>query len=230
MARRSPCLQTLDAPGKASLRRRAVRDAEGLAVVGQDGAAGALLNPVRRRVLAALQAPGSATSIAAAIGLTRQVVNYHVRALERAGLVEEVGRRQRRGVEERIVRAAASHYVISPDAIGTLGHSPTGDSDRFSATYQVAVAARTIREVAALATLARKAGKRLTTLTLDLEVHLATPAAREAFANELAESVMRIAARHHSADTPGGRTYRLFAGVHPVVVSPGQPPRRRRKE
>jgi DNA-binding transcriptional ArsR family regulator len=195
-----------------------------MAVVARDAAASALLNPIRRRLLTALQTPGSATSVAEGLGLSRQVVNYHVRALERAGLLEEVARRQRRGVEERIVRAAASWYLISPDALGGLGEAPVAPTDRFSATYQVAVAARTIRDVAALAALAREAGKRLTTMTLDAEVRLATPAAREAFGNELASAVMKIVARYHDEHAPDGRTYRLFAGAHPIYRPPDPKP------
>src|SRR5688572_31299404 len=199
--------------------------ATGLAVVNQHDAASALLNPLRRSILTALSAPGSATSVAEAIGTPRQLVNYHLRVLERAGLVEEVAQRQRRGLTERIVRATAAHYLVSPDAIAQLGGSTEDVSDRFSATYQVAVAARTIREVAALATLARKAGKPLTTLSLDTQICFETPAAREAFGNELVATINALVAKYHCASPTGrtGRTYRLFAGAHPIY-QPAQSP------
>lgn len=206
--------------------------ATGLAVVNQNDAAGALLNPLRRSILAALAAPGSATTVAAAIGERRQLVNYHLRVLERAGLVEEVGRRARRGLSERLVRATAAHYLVSPDAIAHLGGSTADVGDRVSASYQVAVAARTIREVAALAALARKAGKPLTTLSLDTEVCFETPAAREAFGNELVATINRLVAKYHHASAAAGRTYRLFAGAHPVyrpkTPAPARPAARRR--
>jgi hypothetical protein len=128
------------------------------------------------------------------------------------------------------VRATAAHYLISPDALGALGDTPADASDRFSATYQVAVAARTIREVAALAALARRAGKRLTTVTLDAEVRFATPAAREAFANDLVDAVTRLVAQYHDEAAPDGRRYRLVASAHPVFRPPAagkHPPRPR---
>jgi DNA-binding transcriptional ArsR family regulator len=213
--------------------------ATGLAVVNQHDAAGALLNPLRRSILTALAAPGSATSVADAIGTPRQLVNYHLRVLERAGLVEEVAQRQRRGLTERIVRATAAHYLVSPDAIAQLGGSTEDVSDRFSASYQVAVAARTIREVAALAALARKAGKPLSTLSLDTQVCFETPAAREAFGNELVATLNALVAKYHCASESAraagktGRTYRLFAGAHPIY-QPAESPepastKRRRK-
>lgn len=212
----------------ASAARARTADATGLAVVSQRAATQALINPVRRTILQSLATPGSATTVAEAIGKPRQLVNYHLRVLERAGLVEEVGQRPRRGLTERIVRATAAHYLVAPDAIAQLSGSPAETGDRFSATYQVAVAARTIREVAALASLARQAGKRLTTLNLDTEVCFASPADREAFANELVTSVNQVVAKYHRAHARHGRPYRLFMGAHPVYqpeAAPASPPR-----
>lgn len=193
---------------------RALDIDSGMAVVDDRKAAGALVNPLRRRILEALAAPGSATTVAGALDVPRQLVNYHLRVLEKAGLVEEVGSRPRRGLTERLVQATAAHYVMAPDAVG--GASVTRDA--FSSTYQVAVAARTIREVAALAALARDAGKRLTTLTVDTEIAFATPKDREAFGNELLSTINRLVAKYHSATGRNRRHYRLFAGAHPVYV------------
>jgi DNA-binding transcriptional ArsR family regulator len=187
----------------------------GLAVVDREAAAGTLVDPTRRAILSRLQEPGSATTVARVLGLSRQLVNYHVRALERAGLVEEVAHRQRRGLKERVVRATAAHYLLSPDALGTLGGDPDTVQDRFSATYQVAVAARTIREVADLAAQARKSGKRLTTLTLDTSVRFATPAARQEFADELVGALNSLVSKYHDQQAPNGRAYRVFLGAHP---------------
>ena len=221
MPRRTASVQPLDA-GESSARS-ATAPSSGLAVVQRDAAASALADPMRRRVLAVLQSPGSSTTVARELGLSRQRVNYHVRALETAGLVEEVDRRPRRGVTERVMRATAAHYVLSPDALGTLlGRDDADAGDRFSATYQVAVAARTIREIADLADQARKTGKRLTTLTLDTAVTLASPAAREAFANDLVAAVTDVVARYHDADAVNGRAYRLFLGAHPARSAKGR--------
>jgi hypothetical protein len=50
------------------------------------------------------------------LALPRQQVGYHLRALEQAGLVELVEERRKGNCIERIVRAAACSYVISPEA------------------------------------------------------------------------------------------------------------------
>jgi DNA-binding transcriptional ArsR family regulator len=214
VARRSlRCLPIESTPAQATA------PAAGVAVVGRDRAAGSLADPTRRRILAALQEPGSASSVARSLGLARQLVNYHVRTLQRVGLVEEVGRRRRRGLEERLVRSTAAYYILSPDALGTLGQPGESIGDRFSATYQVAVAARTIRELAELAGRARAAGPRRPPPTHDTPGRFATPAAREAFGNDLVETIARLVAQYHDDGAPGGRWYRLFLGAHPEVPS-----------
>jgi DNA-binding transcriptional ArsR family regulator len=198
----------------------------GMAVVRRTEAAAALLDPIRRRVLEALQRTGSASSIAGEVGLSRQRTNYHVRALERAGLVEEVGRRGKRGLTERLVRATAAYYVISPAAVGQLDPSPGDTEDRFSATFQVALAARTIREVAELSARAGAAGQRLATMALDTEVQFASPGARAAFGAEFLEVVAALAAKYHDPSATDGRRFRVFAGAHPVFVPDPENPKR----
>ncbi|RZK73468.1 MAG: ArsR family transcriptional regulator, partial [Rhodococcus sp. (in: high G+C Gram-positive bacteria)] len=76
-----------------------------VAVIDQAAAAEISLDPVRARLLAALAEPGSASSIAATVGLTRQKANYHLRALEEHGLVELVEERRKGNVTERVFQA-----------------------------------------------------------------------------------------------------------------------------
>jgi len=74
---------------------------------------GALV-PLRRRLLARLRTPASATELAREFEVSRQKLNYHLHKLEEAGLVELVGQRQRRGFVERVLKARADAYVIDP--------------------------------------------------------------------------------------------------------------------
>jgi DNA-binding transcriptional ArsR family regulator len=186
-----------------------------LAVVSDPEAATALLDPVRQKLLAHLREPDSATGLARRLRLPRQRINYHLRTLERAGLVELVEERRKGNCLERVVRASARAFVISPEALGVLGPTPEAAGDRLSSAYLIAAAGRTIRDLAALDTRARKEGKRLATLTLEAEVRFATAASRAAFAEELTEAVARLAAKYHDERAPTGRQFRLLAAVHP---------------
>ena len=64
-------------------------------VIEDPAAAEVSLDPIRSRLLAELVQPGSASTLAAKVGLARQKVNYHLRALERHGLVELVEERRK---------------------------------------------------------------------------------------------------------------------------------------
>ena len=85
-----------------------------LQVIEDPHVAQTLLDPVRARVLAALAEPGSASTVAAALGERRQKVNYHLRTLEDHGLVDLVEERPKRGLMERVVVASARSYVFRP--------------------------------------------------------------------------------------------------------------------
>ena len=118
-----------------------------VAVIGDPAAAEVSLDPVRARLLAELAEPASATMLAARVGLPRQKVNYHLRALERHGLVELVEERRKGNCTERVLRATAASYVISPAALAAVQPDPDRAPDRVSAAWLLAVASRLVRDV-----------------------------------------------------------------------------------
>ncbi|MEP7088815.1 MAG: helix-turn-helix domain-containing protein [Nocardioidaceae bacterium] len=183
-------------------------------VLEQPAAAVAALDPQRAEILAMLAEPGSATTVARALGIPRQKVNYHLRLLEHHGLVELVEERPRRGLTERVVRATARGYVVSPSALGPSGADPER-TDRLSSRYLLAVAARLISEVGRLAARAETTGNKLATLTLDTEVRFASSAERAAFTAELGDAITTLVSRYHDESASGGRWHRLVVAAHP---------------
>jgi DNA-binding transcriptional ArsR family regulator len=188
-----------------------------LAVIDDPSAAEVSLDPVRSRLLAELAEPGSATMLAAKLGLPRQNVNYHLRALEEHGLVELVEERKKGNMTERLLRATALSYVISPAAMNGVEPDPARAPDRLSARWMIAVAAKLVRDVGELVTGATKARKRLATFAMDGEVRFASAADRAAFAEELAASVTSLVSKYHDEHAPRGRDHRLIVAVHPSV-------------
>src|SRR3954464_3461663 len=104
----------------------------GVTVIDDPAAAEASLDPIRARLLAVLAEPGSASTLAARVGLTRQKANYHLRALERHGLVELVGERRGGTCPERVLQARAGSYVISPTALSDVAPDPSREPDQRS--------------------------------------------------------------------------------------------------
>jgi DNA-binding transcriptional ArsR family regulator len=183
-----------------------------VAVIEDPAAAAVALDPIRARLLAELSEPASAAGLAARVGLSRQKVNYHLNALEAHGLVELAEARPRGGITERVMRATAVTYIVSPAALGESGADPGLEQDRLSAKYMVALGGRLVREVASLAQRAAAAGKRLPTMAIDTEIRFRSAEDRAKFADELTAAVLELSARYHHDD---GRPHRLVVAAHP---------------
>jgi DNA-binding transcriptional ArsR family regulator len=197
-----------------------VRAMEDLVVIDDPAAAGVSLDPVRARLLAELAVPGSATTLATKLLLPRQKLNYHLRALEKHGLVELVEERKKGNCTERVLQASASAYVISPQVLGGVQPDPAVSPDGLSARWLLALAARTLREVGQLLAGARKARRKLATFAVDGEIRFASAADRAAFADELGQTLRVLVAKYHAESAPGGRTHRLLVAVHPKPTHP----------
>jgi DNA-binding transcriptional ArsR family regulator len=185
-------------------------------VIDDPGAAAVALEPMRSRLLAELASPASAAALAARVGLARQKVNYHLRALEAHGLVRLAQQRKWGGLTERLLVATAASYVVSPSALGPVATDRHRQVDRLSASYLLAVGARIVREVGDLIRRANEAGKRLATLAVDTEVRFRSATDRAAFSSELTEAITRLVAKYHDASAPGGRVHRLVVVAHPL--------------
>lgn len=194
-----------------------------LAILNDGESAASLLNPIRRDILSALAEPGSATTVGRELGLPRQKVNYHLRALEEAGLVDHVEDRRKGNCTERIVCATASHYLIAPSVLGSLEASPASSADRFSSEHLAAVSARTISDLAILSERASAAGKRLPTLSAETGIRFATPADQRAFAEELTNSLAQLVQKYHTESVADGRWFRVTVGSHPALPSRSAP-------
>ena len=190
-------------------------------VIDDPAAATVALEPTRSRLLSELATPASAAALATRVGLARQKVNYHLRALEARGLVQLAGERRWGGLTERLLVATAASYVVSPGALGPVAVDPDREVDRLSASYLIALGARVIREVGDLVRRAKKAGKRLATLAIDTEVRFRSATDRAAFANELTEAVATLVSKYHDPSVPGGRAHRLVVVAHPLPQQSG---------
>ena len=185
-----------------------------VALIKDPGQAAALMQPERLKLLAALATPDSASGLGRRLTLPRQRLNYHLRELERVGLVELVEERRRGNCLERVMRATARAYVVSPEVIGGLGDAQERTPDRYNAWHLVQLSARTIKEVSALLSRSAESGKRFATLALDADIRFANPTARARFAQELTAVVTELVEKYHDESTPGGQHGRFLAAAY----------------
>ena len=179
------------------------------------------LAPIRRRILTALTEPASAAGLAEQLGMPRQKIGYHLRALEGAGLVQPAGERRKRGFTERLF-VAARDYVLDPALMQAPPDPDAIDAqDRHAADHLIATASTMVRDVARMRQDAAAEGSRLLTLTVEADLVFATPADFDAFTEQVSAAVAGLARRYSA---PSGRRYRLTAAAHPAV--PKTPPAR----
>ncbi|MET4618762.1 DNA-binding transcriptional ArsR family regulator [Arthrobacter sp. 2762] len=193
-------------------------------VIEDAAAAEASLDPIRTRILQELAEPASATQLAAKVGLPRQKVNYHLKALERHGLVELVEERRKGNVTERVLQATAASYLISPVALASVAPDPQRFADSFSAFWLLALASRTVQEMGKLISGAAAAKKKLASFAIDGEITFRSAAERAAFAEELGVAVTRLVDKYHdggaAAVAGGARKHRLVVVLHPTLKTP----------
>jgi DNA-binding transcriptional ArsR family regulator len=190
------------------------------ALIDDAGKALLALDPVKRHLLKALREPGSAASLAKRLGLPRQQLGYHLRALEEAGLVRVVEERKRRGFVERVLVAAADAFVLDPALLGA-DHA-VDMQDAHAAAHLVQAAGTVVREVTRMRSAAEAAGQRLLTFTIEADIGFAQPQDFEDFTQALAQAVAELAARY--PPWPDRRGYHLVMGAHPAVAKPPAKP------
>jgi DNA-binding transcriptional ArsR family regulator len=173
------------------------------------------LDPIKRSLLAALREEGSASSLAKKLGLTRQKLGYHLRALEAAGLVRLVEERPRRGFIERVLVAEANAFVLDPALLSGTDKA-TEVQDRHAAQYLVEAASTVVREVTRMQSAAEMAGQRLLTFTIEADVGFAQPQDFEDFTTGLVQSIAALTQRY--APGKARRAYHLVIGAHPGVA------------
>lgn len=203
-------------------------EVEGIA---EPARARALLHPLRLKLLGLLREPASAAEAASRLGLPRQRVNYHVRALARAGFLRRAGRQRKRNMVEQRYVATARGYVLAPEVLGPV--AATGPvEDAWSASYLLALAARVQSEVLQALRNVPAGGERLATLGLESAIRFENAEQRAAFTRALEKALVEVLARHTSPDhlvdgAPGaGQRYRLMLGCYPLADEGGRPPDR----
>jgi DNA-binding transcriptional ArsR family regulator len=81
----------------------------------------ALLKPARIELLKRLDEARTCPELATMLGDSAQKIYYHIKALEKVGLVEKVDEKRVRGVVEGYYRAVARSYWLAPQLVGQIG-------------------------------------------------------------------------------------------------------------
>jgi len=180
-----------------------VRDAETLQ---------ALAHPIRVQVLEALREPASAAMVARQIGLPRQKVNYHLKELERAGLVQQIEERRVGNFVELVYRAVARTFLVSPEVAWADGRRLDALQSQHSLETLVLLGERLQRDAAGLLDRAAYDGDQIASASVTAEVSFESEEAREAFLHDYLEVIAPLLERYGSKS---GAPYRVVLAAYP---------------
>ena len=196
--------------GAPQPRVRTIRDAAGLQ---------ALCHPTRVEILEALHEPASAAAVARQIGQPRQRINYHLKALDEAGLVEAVDTRQNGNFVETRYRAVARSFVVASEVAWKGGRRLDALRAQHSLETLVAFGERLQQDAAELLDRAAFEGEEILSAAVSAHIRVASAEDRAAFMREYLEATRQLLDKYGSRD---GAAYRVVLAVHPQTEGSNQ--------
>jgi DNA-binding transcriptional ArsR family regulator len=181
----------------------------------------ALSHPLRIQILEALREPDSAAAVARRLGEARQKVNYHLKELERTGLVVRTGERRSGNFVESLYRSSARTLVILPRAAWTDPRRLAAMGEQLSLENLVSVGERLARDASVLLDRAAFDGAEIASAAVEADLTFATEADRAAFLDEYLSAIGGLVKKYgRKSGAPGapGAPYRVAVAVYPNPV------------
>jgi DNA-binding transcriptional ArsR family regulator len=172
----------------------------------------ALSHPLRVRILDALREPDSAAAVARRLGEARQKVNYHLKELERSGLVVRTGERRSGNFVESLYRSSARTLVVLPRAAWGDPRRLAAMSEQLSLENLVNLGERLARDAAVLLDRAAFDGAEIATAAVEADVRFESEAARAAFLDEYLATIGHLFKKFGAKD---GAPFRIALAVYP---------------
>ena len=174
--------------------------------------AGALAHPVRARILEALRTPDTAAGLARTFGRSRQYVSYHLKELERVGLVRHAGERRKGNFIEQLYQATARRFVVSSRFACDPRRLASVFRDQVSLSQLSDLGERLQRDAAGLIDRAAFEGAEIPSATVEAEVRFPDESARTAFMAEYVDTLNALLAKHGRAN---GARFHVALAAYP---------------
>lgn len=185
-----------------------------IALVSDSKQVGALAHPMRSKILESLRSPDTAAGLARSFGRSRQAISYHLKALERVGLVRHAGERRKGNFLEQLYQATATRFIVSSEFASNPEQLASVFRDQASLSQLVALGERLQRDAAGLIELAASDGREIPSASVESEVHFKDEAARAAFMSEFIPMLKTLLAKYGGPDGPA---YRVALATYPEL-------------
>lgn len=171
----------------------------------------ALLNPLRAEILRIMNEPSSASEAGRQLGEAPQKINYHLKALEKVGLIRRSGTRQVKNLIEVLYQSVAKTFII-PETFGWPEETVNRMKDQGSLRHLITLSER-MRGDALRLMEASDLAQDVPSASLETEVYLPEEADRQAFIRDYADAMKALMEKYRQADKKHG--YRVMMAVYP---------------
>ncbi|MBB6635606.1 winged helix-turn-helix domain-containing protein [Cohnella thailandensis] len=181
----------------------------------------ALLNPMRAEILQLLAEPASAAELARQMSQTPQKLNYHLKSLEKVGLIRRSGTRQVKNLIEALYQAIARSYVI-PDSFGWSEDLTQRMKDQGALRQLVNVSER-IRTDALRLMEVSDSEEEVPSAVLETDLSLPDEKTREQFLRDYEEAVRSVVRKYRAQGAQEGG-FKAILAVYPQLDQGGSKP------
>jgi len=178
----------------------------------------ALLNPLRGEIVAHLQKPASATEVARQLSETPQRINYHLKSLEKVGIVRRVGTRQVRNLVEVLFQAVAKSFILA-ESLSMKPETMRKLKDQGALAHLITSSER-MKQDALLLMEQSDENEIIASAALQLQVTLADSDQRNAFVEEYVSLVQKLVAKYH-CEGQSEEIYQVLLAVYPQPFKGG---------
>jgi hypothetical protein len=177
-----------------------------------------LLKPIRIELMKRMDKPRTCPELGAFFHESPQKIYYHVKALEKAGLVEKVEERRVRGVVEGYYQAKARSYWLAPSLIGQVGGMRT-TQDQTSLRFLLSLAEEIHEDIGHLGHRS-EGGEEVPSLGLSAHVYLPEGERRAEFLDDVQVMFQTLARKYgvppdNLAEEAEGKNFRLILACYP---------------
>jgi DNA-binding transcriptional ArsR family regulator len=178
----------------------------------------ALLNPLRGEIVAHLLEPASASEVARQLNELPQRINYHLKSLEKVGIVRRVGTRQVRNLVEVLYLSVAKTFVLA-ESLSMKSETVRKLKDQGALAHLITASERMKRDALILMEQSDE-NEAVPSAALQLQVKLASPEQRNAFVEEYVAIVSKLVEKYHT-DSKQEKIYQILLAVYPKPLEGG---------
>lgn len=176
-----------------------------------------LLTPHRIALLQALVEPATCKRLAEHFAQSPQQINYHIKILVEAGLIQKVQERRVRGTVEATYQAKARSYWLAPHLVGQIG-SQRQAKDQSSLRFLMSIAEELVSDLGRLGHQS-ESGADVPSLGLSAQVFLPNGARRAEFLAEVEQVFQQLAEKYGTgAETAvSAATFKVALTCYPTL-------------